>query len=170
MYFFISAERQEEIRDSLIVDAIANARHRAEVTAEAVGMSIYRIQSINLNYVYFPVFSRGIAAAEPVATPILPGEQQVSSMTVNIVFYMSGAAVSSGGSEDDGGGSFGLTEPAMEFLLSKLPELGIQIKDKLNVHMDQVVHISENEYHVEFSVRDVNGQMHDAHIEVVDGM
>lgn len=164
-YFFLSAERQEEIRDSLIGGAIASARHRAQVAAGAVGMNVSGIKSISLNDVDFPVFSRGLDAAESAqATPILPGEQQVS-ITVNVAFYMGDR----GGQVTGGSNSFGSTEPAMEFLLSKLPQLGIVIDDELDIHMDRVIHVSESEYHVEFSVQDVNGRVHDGHIEVVDG-
>lgn len=160
MYFFVSAERQEEIRDSLIGDAIANARHRAEVAAEAVGLSISGIKSINLNDVYFPVFSRGfVDAAAEGATPVLPGRQQVS-MTVSIAFFMSGEASENG---------FGQREAAMDFLLTRLPELGIEIDDEFDIHMDMITHISENEYHADFGVVDVDGEVHDGHIEVVDG-
>ncbi|MEW6605185.1 MAG: hypothetical protein AB1351_10940, partial [Thermoproteota archaeon] len=99
-----------------------------------------------------PIFSRGFDAAEG-ATPILPGEQQVS-MTVSIVFFMSG------GTSENG---FGQREAAMEFLLTKLPELGIEIDDELNTHMDMITHVSENEYHADFSVLDVDGEIHDGH-------
>lgn len=160
VYFFVSAERQEEIRDNLIGNAIANARHRAEVAAEALGLSVSGVKSINLNDVYFPVFSRGLDAAGG-PTPILPGQQQVS-MTVNIVFTLSDDT-------SDNGSGFGQREAAMEFLLTKLPERGIVIDNELDIHMDMIAHISENEYHVEFSVVDVNDQVHDGHIEVVDG-
>jgi uncharacterized protein len=104
VYFFLSSERQEEVRDSLIGDAIANSRHRADVAAEAVEMTVSGIKSIDLNDTYFPIFNRGFdgaaleSGADIAATPILPGEQEVS-MTVNTVFYMSGAAQ---GEEEEG--------------------------------------------------------------------
>lgn len=104
VYFFISSERQEQVRDSLIGDAIASARHRADVAAEEVDMTVSGIKSINLNEVYFPIFSRGLDSAEEsgdAATPILPGEQEVS-MTVNTVFYMGNATQDVEDSNDDG--------------------------------------------------------------------
>lgn len=109
VYFSTSAERQEEVRDSRVGSAIANARHREEVAAEAAWLSISGIKSISLNDVYFPVFSRGFDAAED-ATPILPAERQVS-MIVSIVFFRSG------GTSENG---FGQGEAAREFLLTKL--------------------------------------------------
>lgn len=86
-FFFVSQERQEEIRDSLIPDAIANARHRADIAAGAVGMQVSGVQSINLNDVFFPIYSRGVEL-QAADTQILPGQQQVT-MTVNIVYYLS---------------------------------------------------------------------------------
>ena len=103
LYFFVSPDRQQEIRDSLFRDAIASARQRANIAAEALGMTVSQVQSVDLREVFFPIF-RGleeVSTAEAVAdtvsvpTPILPGEQEVST-TVSIVFYMS-----SGSSEED---------------------------------------------------------------------
>ncbi len=87
VFFFVSQEKQQEIRDGLIREAIASARHRAEIAASAVGMEITGVQSINLNDVYFPVYSRGAfdVVAESAPTPILPGEQEISN-TVSVVF------------------------------------------------------------------------------------
>lgn len=88
-YFFISSERQEEIRAGLIADAIANARSRAEKAAEAVDMEITGVKSINLNDAYFPVFYKDFALAEGISsTQILPGVQEVSQ-TVQVTFVMS---------------------------------------------------------------------------------
>ena len=87
-YFFVSNERQEEIRGSLIADAIANARSRADKAANAVSMNITGVKSINLNDVYFPVFYKELSLEGGASTPILPGQQEVS-MTVQITFFMS---------------------------------------------------------------------------------
>ncbi len=86
-FFFVSQERQEEIRDSLIPDAIANARHRADIAADAVGMNVSGVHSVNLNDVHFPIYSRGIEL-QAADTQILPGQQEVT-MTVNVVYYLS---------------------------------------------------------------------------------
>lgn len=89
VYFFVSEERQQQIRDGLIKEAIDNARSRADKAAEAVNMSITGVKSINLNDVYFPVFYKDFAAESTGAsTPILPGQQQVT-MTVQVTFLMS---------------------------------------------------------------------------------
>src|SRR5919112_134598 len=100
--FFISQDRQQEIRDTLISDAIANARQRANIAAEALGMIVSGVESATLNPIDFPVFNVGVregsaAGADNVAAPtqILPGEQEVST-TVNIVFYI----ITGGGTTD----------------------------------------------------------------------
>jgi uncharacterized protein YggE len=100
--FFISQDRQQQIRDTLIRDAIANTRQRANIAAEALGMTISGVQSATLNPIDFPVYSvdlrEGAAAqAESVSapTPILPGQQEVST-TVSVVFYLSTEGSSEG--------------------------------------------------------------------------
>jgi uncharacterized protein YggE len=101
--FFISQERQQQIRDSLIRDAIANARQRANIAAEALAMTVSGVQSAILNPIDFPVYSVGLregAAAEAAdsvsaPTPILPGQQEVST-TVSVVFYLSTEGSSDG--------------------------------------------------------------------------
>jgi hypothetical protein len=87
-YFFVSDERQQEIRDSLIEKAVTNAQGRAEKAAGAVGMTVTGVKSITLNDVYFPVFYKSFAEAAPAAsTQILPGQQTVT-MTCTVVFIM----------------------------------------------------------------------------------
>jgi uncharacterized protein YggE len=87
--FFVSTERQEEIRSGLIEQAIDNARSRADKAAATVEMEISGVKSINLNDVYFPVFYKELAQADAGASiPILPGQQEVS-MTVQVIHFMS---------------------------------------------------------------------------------
>jgi hypothetical protein len=98
VYFFISQDKQQKVRDSLIKEAIQNARHRADIAASALGLRVTGVQSINLNDVYFPIFSKsfdGAATAEGAATQILPGEQDVST-SVSAVFYFSDSSIASG--------------------------------------------------------------------------
>jgi hypothetical protein len=128
-------------------------------------MGIDRVKSISLNDVYFPIFARDVSVAQEVGTQILPGQQEVT-MTVQVVYVMAGgdAATTSGGvaSRDD-------MAIAREFILSKLPGLGIEIDDELDLHTDMVVHISETEFHLDFGVVDTEGGVHDGHIELVNG-
>jgi uncharacterized protein YggE len=164
-YFFLSQERQLEVQEGLITEAIENARQRATVAASAVGMGIDGVKSISLNDVYFPVFARDVSVAQEGGTQILPGQQEVT-MTVHVVYVMAGGDVgtTSGGvaSRDD-------MAIAREFILSKLPGLGIEIDDELDLHTDMVVHVSETEFHLDFGVVDTEGGVHDGHIELVNG-
>jgi hypothetical protein len=58
---------------------------------------------------------------------------------------------------------------AREFLLSKLPTLGIQIENELQLHTDMIVAETESEYTVEFSVIDQDGHSHDGRVEISNG-
>jgi hypothetical protein len=169
-YFFLSQQRQLEVQQGLTEDAIANARHRADIAAGAVGTEITGIKSINLDDVSFPPFYFARAAEElSSSTQILPGQQEVT-MTVNVVYLASGSNNNSGSfsgnsSEPD---VTGYMDTARAFILSKLPGLGIEIDDELDLHTDMVVHINENEMHLDYGIVDVNGGVHDGHIEVVN--
>ena len=105
-------------------------------------------------------------AEELSSTQILPGQQEVT-MTVNVVYFASrdSGSFSGGSSEPD---VTGYMETARAFILSKLPELGIEIDDELDLHTDMVAHISENELHLDYGVVDTEGGVHDGHIEVVN--
>ncbi|MEM3160628.1 MAG: SIMPL domain-containing protein [Nitrososphaera sp.] len=162
VYFFLSSEKQQDVRDGLIADAIADARQRADAAADALGMQVSGIHSVTLNDVHFPIFYSTPEALKA-DTQILPGEQEVTS-TVSITYFISGGVADEG--ED---GSMAAVAVAREFILSKLSGLGIEIDDELDLHTDMVAQISENEYHLEFGVMDTEGQSHDGHIEIVDG-
>ncbi len=89
-YFFVSQERQEQIREDLIGEAIGNAESRANKAASAVGMNVTGVKSISLNDVYFPIFDGRLAQAEAGiagSTPILPGEQEIT-MTVQVTYFI----------------------------------------------------------------------------------
>jgi uncharacterized protein len=99
VYFFVSEDVQGQIRDSLIKQAIENARHRADTAASALGLTVSGVQSISLNDVYFPYYAKSLdtgvresAAGAP--TQIMPGEQDVST-TVSAVFYFSNTLMGS---------------------------------------------------------------------------
>lgn len=87
VFFFISQEKQQEVRDTLIADAIADARHKADVAAEALEMQVSGIHSVSLEGVQFPIFARGAETLQA-DTQILPGEQEVTS-TVSITYFIS---------------------------------------------------------------------------------
>jgi uncharacterized protein YggE len=86
-YYFLSQERQMEVQEGLISQAIENARQRAVIAASAVGMGVDRVKSINLNDVQFPVFAKEVSVAQDGGTQILPGQQEVT-MTVNVVYII----------------------------------------------------------------------------------
>jgi uncharacterized protein len=99
VFFFLSPERQQEIRDGLIADAIADARHKADVAAEALELEVSGIHSVSLSDMHFPIFARGAEALQmDTATPVLPGEQEVTS-TVSITYLISAAEAGAEGSE-----------------------------------------------------------------------
>jgi uncharacterized protein len=163
VFFFTSQELQQNVRDGLIKEAIASARQRAEIAAEAVGMEITGVQSINLNDVYLPIYNRGAFDATVEQTSFFPGEQEITN-TVNVVFTMG-----NGTTAETNSTGFGQREAAVAFLEEKLPQLGFVIDDPMDIHMDLITHISETEYHADFAVVDTNGQVHNGHIEVVEG-
>ena len=161
-YFFVSQQRQLEIQDGLIGEAIVNARHRADIAADAVGMEVSGVKSISLNDVYFPIFARELAAGD---TQILPGQQDVS-MTVSVVYFIGNG---SNANTEGNNGEVDSMAIARSFILSKLPGLGIEIDHELDLHTDMVVHISDTEFHLDYGVVDTTGQVHDGHIELVEG-
>lgn len=102
--FFISPDRQEEIRGTLIAEAISNARQRANIAAEALEMAITGVSSAEINPIDFPLYTVSLRestgageAADAVSSPttILPGQQEVST-TVNVVFYIGSEAPNGG--------------------------------------------------------------------------
>lgn len=89
-------------------------------------------------------------------------------MTVTVVYVLSDG--SSGISETiSGNDSRDDMAIARNFILSKLPGLGIEIGDELDLHTDMVVNISETELNLDYSVLDTDGGVHDGHIELVEG-
>jgi len=129
-------------------------------------MGVDRVKSISLNDVYFPVLARDTSVAQDGGTQILPGQQEVT-MTVNVVYIIAGG--DSGSSTNSGNESRDDMTIARNFILSKLPGLGIEIDDELDLHTDMVVHVSETEFHLDFGIVDTDGAVHDGHIELVNG-
>jgi uncharacterized protein YggE len=164
-YFFLSQERQLQVQEDLIHQAIENARQRATIAASAVGMGVDRVKSISLNDVYFPVYAKEVSVAQAGGTQILPGQQEVT-LTVNVVYVMAGGEVGTSSGSNTSRDDMAI---ARNFILSKLPGLGIEIDDELDLHTDMVVHVSETEFHLDFGVVDTDGGVHDGHIELVNG-
>lgn len=102
VFFFLSPEKQQEVQDGLIAEAIANARHKADIAAQALEMEITGVQSVSLEPVHFPIFAGGAETLQAdAATRILPGEQEVTS-TVSITYIISpiGGGVEDGASAE----------------------------------------------------------------------
>ncbi|HEX7258045.1 MAG TPA: SIMPL domain-containing protein [Nitrososphaeraceae archaeon] len=90
IYFSISPNRLEEIKNSLLKEAVANAKSKADIVAAAGGLNIAGIQSITvgeLGLPTVPVYSKSVAFDETSSTPILAGEQEIST-TVSIVYIL----------------------------------------------------------------------------------
>jgi uncharacterized protein YggE len=91
--FTVSNNQLESVKNSLITDAIADAKQKAETAASAIGLKVAGVKSLNIEEsappAPEPLFRGDIAAqaAEGTPPPILPGEQEVS-MSVSGVFLV----------------------------------------------------------------------------------
>lgn len=89
--YFVSEEVQRQMNRQLVEQAVLDAKARAENALSPLNMQIVGVKSINLNDVYFPVYSYDratFAVAEAAApTPILPSQQQVSA-SVSVTFII----------------------------------------------------------------------------------
>ena len=91
--FSVSNNRLEDSKNSLLKDAIGNAKTTADVAANAVGLKVISVRSITVGEASssppVPVFRAQAftdgAIASP--TPILSGQQEVSA-TVNIIYLI----------------------------------------------------------------------------------
>ena len=75
-------------------------------------------------------------------------------MTVSVVYFMGNGSTGSAEGNDSDSDSMAI---ARSFILSKLPGLGIEIDDELDLHTDMVVHISDTEFHLDYGVVDTQG-------------
>src|SRR5918994_5415174 len=91
VYFSISPNKLEEIKNRLLKDAVANAKSKADIVAASVGLNIIGIKSITIGelglpQVPVPIYSKSVAD-EASSTPILAGEQEIST-TVSIAYLL----------------------------------------------------------------------------------
>jgi uncharacterized protein YggE len=91
--FKVSDESLESAKNTLIQQAITNAKQNAEIASSAIGSTIVGIKSIAVNTDEFnpvpfndQVMQRSFASGAS-STPILPGEQEVS-VTVHITYLL----------------------------------------------------------------------------------
>lgn len=92
--FRVSDESLESVRNTLIEQAIINAKQKADIASGAIGASIIGIKSVSVitdgfNPMPFnePIMQRSFGS-ESFSTPIIPGEQEVS-ITVQITYLLS---------------------------------------------------------------------------------
>jgi uncharacterized protein len=98
IYFSLSDERSDAIKNDLLKQAVANAKDKADITASALGLKVLGVKSINIESIdgfppsppqpFFP--RESVEAAAPTGgppTPIIAGEQALSS-SVDIVFLI----------------------------------------------------------------------------------
>lgn len=88
LYFSLSAEKQDEARNTLIPMAVQDAKNKAEVALEPLGVGITSVLTVNLDS-YPPIIypKRGFEfdSGSPTTTPIIPGPQEVTA-TVHVTF------------------------------------------------------------------------------------
>jgi hypothetical protein len=95
IYFSLSEGKMNEIKNSLLKDAIDNAKAKADIAASAAGLKVIGVKSISVDDSinpppipgpYLKSFATAEAAPAP-PTPILTGEQEVSA-NVSIIYLI----------------------------------------------------------------------------------
>jgi uncharacterized protein YggE len=99
IYFNLSDERSEAIKNDLLKQAVTNAKSKADIAATALGLNVIGVKSLNIESVgVFPpsppqpflaqeAAGAAVAPAAGPPTPIIAGEQQVTS-SVDITFLI----------------------------------------------------------------------------------
>jgi uncharacterized protein len=96
IYFSLSDSKMNEIKNSLLKDAIDNAKAKADIAASAAGLKVIGVKSINVEDSGnlpppIPVpFAKSFATAEAAPsppTPIVAGEQEVS-VSVSMIYLI----------------------------------------------------------------------------------
>lgn len=98
IYFSLSDEKSEAIKNDLLKQAVADAKSKADIAAAAIGLKVLGVKSINIESTGGippsppqPLFTReSVEAAAPTGGPptsIIVGEQEVTS-SVDIIFLI----------------------------------------------------------------------------------
>ena len=98
IFFSLSDERSEFIKNDLLKLAVADAQNKANIAASALGLNVTGVKSVNIEGAdsippyppqpYFADEASGATSSEGgLPTPIIVGEQEVTS-SVNIVFLI----------------------------------------------------------------------------------
>jgi uncharacterized protein YggE len=96
--FSLSDEKSELIRDELLKEAVENAQNKANIAATALGLEVVGVESVNIERAdEIPLYSvqqyfteeasRAAASDAGPSTPIIAGEQQVTS-SVSVTFLI----------------------------------------------------------------------------------
>lgn len=96
--FSLSDEKSKLIKNDLLKQAVENAQNKANIAASALGLKVIGVESVDIEgfdeiplyppQPYFAEEAAGATAPEPgLPTPIIPGEQQVTS-SVSITFLI----------------------------------------------------------------------------------
>ena len=94
IYFSMSEKKLDDIKNSLLKQAVDNAKTKADIAASAAGLKVRGIKSIQVGEPLLPppipiyraqAFAEGATPAPP--TPIISGQQEVSA-SVNIVYLI----------------------------------------------------------------------------------
>ncbi len=92
IYFSMSNKKLEEIKNSLLKEAIDNAKTKADIAASAAGLKVIGVKSIIVGEAGSPpppepVYSAKADGAATSATPIISGQQEISA-TVSIGYLI----------------------------------------------------------------------------------
>ncbi|SPC34667.1 SIMPL domain-containing protein [Candidatus Nitrosocaldus islandicus] len=85
--FFISQERFDAVKASLLDKAAKDARVKADSVANALNMKVVGVKSVNIMDGYYyptPMYAR----EAPATTPIIPPSEQSVSASVQVVFWL----------------------------------------------------------------------------------
>ena len=90
--FRVSEEKLQNIKNMLLKEAVTNAKTKADIVAAASGLNVAGIKSITVGEIGIPpvpgpLYSKSVSSDEASSTPILAGEQEVST-TVSIVYIL----------------------------------------------------------------------------------
>lgn len=91
--FSVSDDRQEQLRENLMNEAIADASSKANTLASSLDLKVTGVQTASISEngnskIYYAVPEAAAdAASGPAATPIEPGESTVS-MSVQVTYYI----------------------------------------------------------------------------------
>jgi len=93
VYFSVSEEKLQNIKNMLLKEAVTNAKKKADIVAAASGLNVAGIKSITVGEIGLPppvpgpLYAKSVSSDEASSTPILAGEQEIST-TISIVYIL----------------------------------------------------------------------------------